>query len=429
MRAAASMVLSDPVHGFISVPRGVIDVLLHTPHVQRLRRIRQLGVGFLVFPGAEHSRFTHAIGAMALMRKTLDILANKGTPVSEEEKLAAMAAALLHDVGHAPFSHSFEYCLIPGVAHEAITAALIGSLAQEIGPPLDLALAMFEGSYERSFFHDLISSQLDMDRLDYLRRDSHFTGVIEGRIGVERILRTMCVHPKSGGPGSHVAVEWKGVYAVENMLITRHLMYWQVYLHKAVVAGDQLLSAVVRRVRQCVAEDNTGALHGMTPALAYFMERSLDASATDDADVLDAFLRLDDSDVVSSLKSWQRSTDKVLADLARRFLRRDMPRCTFLDAPPTSSAVHEWQDQVALWLCATGLSLPEHAAQDVGYYLTTDCARGAAYPLGAGPIRVLTRDGQLRELSAVADTPALKALTSIVEKPFVCCPKGISLVR
>ncbi len=427
MRAADSVYLSDPVHGFVSVPRDVLLPLLQTPHVQRLRRIRQLGVGFLVFPGAEHSRFTHATGAMALMQDALDILKGKGTPISREERQAAMAAALLHDIGHAPFSHTLEFRLIKKTPHEVISGILIKSIADKVGPPLDLALGMFNGTYERSFFHDLITSQLDMDRLDYLRRDSHLTGVIEGRIGLERILHTMCVHPTSGGSGSHVAVEWKGIYAVENMLIARHLMYWQVYLHKAVVAGDQLLYSVIRRARKWLAEENDDAVAGMMPPLRFFLERAIHESDLADKSVLNAFLRLDDTDVLGSLKAWVGSPDKILADLAQRFLQRNMFRCTFLDAAPPEHKIEEWKERVADVLCAQGLSTPPSAIEDATYYLTTDRARHAAYARSEGPIRIVNKRGELCELSDIADTPAIKALTNFVEKSYVCYPKEIDL--
>ncbi len=427
MRAADSVYLSDPVHGFISVPRDVLLPLLQTPHVQRLRRIRQLGVGFLVFPGAEHSRFTHATGAMALMQDALDILEGKGTPISKEERQAAMAAALLHDIGHAPFSHTLELHLIQDTPHEAISGILIKSIADKVGPPLDLALAMFNGSYERSFFHDLIASQLDMDRLDYLRRDSHLTGVIEGRIGLERILHTMCVHPTSGGPGSHVAVEWKGIYAVENMLIARHLMYWQVYLHKAVVAGDQLLCSVIKRARKWLAEGNDDAIAGMTPPLRFFLERTIHKSDLADRSVLNTFLRCDDTDVVGSLKAWASSPDKILADLAQRFLQRDMFRCTFLDVEPPECKMGGWKERIADLLCVKGLSTPPCAIEDATYYLTKGRARHAAYARSEGPIRVVNKSGELCELSGIADTPAIEALTNFVEKVFVCYPKEIDL--
>ena len=242
-------IFSDPVHGFISVPKGLILDVMGSEEVQRLRRIRQLGVGHMVFPGAEHSRFGHALGAMALMQDALTSLSGKGTKISAVEMEAAMAAALLHDVGHGPFSHTLEHELLTDFQHEQMSRALLERLNTQYKGKLDLTLAMFDDTYERRWFHQLISSQLDMDRLDYLRRDSYYTGVVEGRIGAGRIIKTLQVHPGETPDQDRIVVESKGAYAVENFLIARRLMYWQVYLHKTVLAGDYVLRSVVRRVR------------------------------------------------------------------------------------------------------------------------------------------------------------------------------------
>ncbi len=425
--AAGSIYVSDPVHGFISVPNKVLFPLLQTPHVQRLRRIRQLGIVPLVFPGAEHTRFAHAVGAMALMGRALRFLAQAGTPISRTERYAAMAAALLHDVGHTPLSHALEGRLILKTSHEVISAALIRSLCEKLGPPLDLALEIFNGSYDRTFFHELISGQLDTDRLDYLQRDSHFTGVIEGRIGIERILHTMCVHPVAGGKGSHIAVRAKGISAVENMLIARRLMYWQVYLHKTVIAGDRVLWSVFDRARSCLQEGNLCAVEGVVPALRFFLEQSLPESALNNPEVLDRFLRLDDTDVWVSLKAWSTSTDRILADLAGRFLRRDLFRCTFLDKYPSASIQEEWGARVRDSLCAKGLSTPHAAAGDVHYYLAVGCAKQAAYTHTCEKIRVVDKQGKLFYLSKVSDAASLQTLTEFAGKPYVCYPKDVAL--
>ena len=365
----------------------------------------------------------HAAGVMALMQDTLDILVSKGTPISQEERQAAMAAALLHDIGHAPFSPYVRIPADPGYTTRGYQCRPDPVARQYCEVPLIWRWAMFNGTYERSFFMTFISSQLDMDRLDYLRRDSHFTGVKEGRIGVERILHTMCVHPTIGGPDSRLAIEWKGIYAVEKMLMARHLMYWQVYLHKTAVAGDQLLWAIARRARWCLAEGDEDALVGMTPALRFFLENTVLESALKDPVVLDAFVRLDDMDIFSSLKAWISSSDRILSDLARRFLQRDLPRCTFLDATPLASTRNDWKDRVADMLRKEGLSTSQTMFDDADYYLTVDHARHAAYAHATGPIRILTDGKELRELSDIADTPTIKALTTFVEKPYVCYPK------
>ena len=382
-------------------------------------------MGFLVFPGAEHSRFTHAMGAMALMKQTLDILSRKGTPISPEERSAAMAAALLHDVGHAPFSHTLEFQLIRDTPHEAISAALMQSLVPAHGSLVELALSMFNGTYDRSFFHLLVASQLDMDRLDYLRRDSHFTGVMEGRIGVERILSTLRVEPVAGGPGSQIVVEQKGIYAIENMLIARRLMYWQVYLHRTVVAADNLLLSIIARVRNLMAEHNERVVAGIAEPLRFFLTGHFTASSLEDPQVREAFLRLDDADVIGSLKAWRSSSDRILADLCRRFLDRELFRCQFLPEPPTDEEIDEWRDKVAAFLCRTGLSTKQSAAEDSDHYLAFGQAEQSAYVNVEGAIRILNRRGKLSELSDYADIPSIKALTTFVEKPYVCFPKDL----
>ena len=427
MPSRGSIYLSDPVHGFVDVPRETILPILETRHVQRLRRIRQIGVAYLAFPGAEHTRFTHAVGAMALMQDTLKILARHGTPISHEEHAAALAAVLLHDIGHAPFSHSCEKRLILETPHEDISGALIKSLASELGPPVDLALKMFNNEYERSFFYELIASQLDMDRMDYLRRDSHFTGVIEGRIGVERILYSMRVHPVAGQAGSHIAVVSKGVYAVEKMLNARRLMYWQVYLHKTVVAGDQMLWSTLQRARSCFAEGNLEAVAGITPALRFFLAHRWSRSHLENAAVLEAFLCIDDTDILASFKAWCGSTDKILADLSRRFMWRDLFRCTFLDAMPPEALINMWRERVADWLLGDGLSTPQCAWEDAALYLNVGYAEHAPYRKSEDVIRVIDRQGVLRDMMALGDAPFIEALTNFVEKPYVCYPKDADL--
>ncbi len=418
---------SDPVHGFISVPRGLLLDLVQTPEVQRLRRIRQLGMGHLVFPGAEHTRFTHALGAMALMHDTLVGLAEKGTPIAPDEHTAALAAALLHDVGHGPFSHTLEHELIHRFEHEAMSRALLVGLNERFGGVLDLAVGIFDGTYRRPFFHQLVSSQLDMDRLDYLRRDSFYTGVVEGRVGVERILKTLRVHPVEGGPGARIVIESKGIYAVENFLIARRLMYWQVYLHKTVLAGDQVLQGAFRRARTHVRRGAVEAVAGASPALLFFLENPIDAGQVERLDIRRAFCALDDSDVLYSLKRWMHSPDGILADLARRFIDRDFFRTTFLTEPPTQEQIEAWQRRIARWLREAGLSDAARAREDASYYLTLDFSRHSAYERIEDSIAVLDRDGTVRELSEMTDTAAIEALTRFVVKPYVCYPKEVPI--
>jgi hypothetical protein len=414
---------SDPVHGFISVPRNLLFDLIGTPEVQRLRRIRQLGVGYLVFPGAEHSRFGHALGAMALMHDTLASLAEKGTPIAPDEHTAACAAALLHDIGHGPFSHTLEHELIRGFRHEAMSRVLLEHLDARFGGRLRDAIAIFDGTYPRPFFHALVSSQLDMDRLDYLRRDSHYTGVVEGRVGVERIIKTLRVVEHDGV--ERMAIEAKGFHAVENFLFARRLMYWQVYLHKAVLAGDHVLRAILRRVRHLVAGGEPDAVSGGAPDFMFFLRNDVQAGSLSEPDVRDRYCALDDADMLFSIKHWMSSTDPVLSDLATRFIHRRLPAVTYFPAPVEPAVLDTWRGAVARWLVDRGMSDEGRAAGDAAYYVTAGTARHSAYDTSDTGIAILARDGSLADMGSAAESAPIAALGDGEEKHFVCHPKEV----
>jgi HD superfamily phosphohydrolase len=417
---------NDPVHGFVAVPKGLLLSLVETPEFQRLRRIRQLGLGFLVFPGAVHTRFEHGLGAMALMHDVLTTLGEKGTLVATDELEGALAAALLHDVGHGPFSHTLEHELLPtgpsGAAphHEHLSRALMARLNDRLGGALDVALAIFDGSYPRPFFHGLLASQLDMDRLDYLRRDAFYTGVAEGGVGVQRVVKTMRVHPTSGGSGSRVVIEAKGSYAVENVLLSRR-MYWQVYLHKTVLAADHVLRGAFARARSRWGTD--AALDETAPPFAFFVAQRATADDLARPDVLDAFTALDDADVLYSLKRWAGARDRVLADLARRMVNRDLFRTVFLEQEPDTETLGQWRADAARWLVAEGLSAPAEAADDAALYVTTGVAHLSTYRATRDAICILERDGRVRELSDTADG----GFAAAAAKPYVCFPKSLAL--
>ncbi|PSQ95399.1 MAG: HD family phosphohydrolase [Bacteroidetes bacterium SW_11_64_17] len=419
---------SDPVHGFISVPKNVIMDLIQTPEVQRLRRIRQLGVGHLVFPGAEHTRFNHALGAMALMQDALTNLSEKGTPIDPDERTAALAVALLHDVGHGAFSHTLEHELIEDFSHEDMSRVLLVDLNERMDGTLDTALAIFDDTYERSFFHQLVSSQLDMDRLDYLRRDSFYTGVAEGEVGVQRLLKTMRVHPLAGGPDAEVMIEAKGIYAVENFLISRRLMYWQVYLHKTVLAGDELLRGLLHRAQKHLGGESTPDwLQRGSRALLFFLRNDIHVDQIETPEVRDHYLQLDDTDVLFSLKQWMQGPDPVLADLCRRFINRVFLRVTFLSDKPSASQLDAWRAQVADWLVEQDLVARTEADAAAQHYLTVNVSRHTAYDSHQELIAVLGRDNTAQELSEVADTTTISELTGFVEKPYVCYPKPVDI--
>lgn len=419
-------IFSDPVHGFISVPRGIVLDLIKTPEVQRLRRIRQLGIGYLVFPGAEHSRFGHALGAMALMHDALSSLAEKGTDISPEEQTAALVAALLHDVGHGPFSHTLEHELINDFEHEHMSRLLIARLNERTGGAITLALRVFDNAYERPFFYQLISSQLDMDRLDYLRRDSYYTGVAEGRVGVDRIIKTLRVHPDDGSAEDEIVVEEKGLHAVENFLIARRLMYWQVYLHKTVLAGDHLLKSTIRRARTNFASHDLEAVDGTTPAFQFFLENNISSSDLDRADVISQYCALDDSDIIYSLKRWASSRDRVLADLSRRILERDFFRVTFTQEPASIDEQARLREHTQKYLLNSGISTVESVELDTEYYLAFDESGHEAYERAENSIGVVRRDGRVVELSEATQMSAVAGIASPEHRPYMCFPKEAS---
>lgn len=418
MQVSADKIFTDPVHGFIAVPKPHVLNLLQTAVVQRLRRIRQLGLGHYVYPGAEHSRFGHALGAMALMRDALDALRRKGTSISDDEYLAALSAALLHDIGHGPFSHTLEYSLIADLDHEAMSRRLIQGLQRSVGGFMDLTLAIFDNTYERRFFHRLVSSQLDMDRLDYLRRDSFYTGVAEGRIGVPRIIQSLTLH----GDDEELVVEEKGIYAVESFLIARRLMYWQVYLHKTVIAGDQLLRSILERARQ-LARIDVRLLDSASAPLLYFLSSDHITRDIVHDELVEQYCLLDDTDILYSIKRWTASKDRVLADLSRRFLTRRFPRVTFRNEPVSAAELAEYEHEVFDWLQTTVGVEPSEMDKVVPLYVTAGLAKHSAYKTNYQSIRVLGKSGDVDELSAIADSPSVSALTQFEQKPYICRPK------
>ncbi len=420
-------IFADPVHGFVSVPRQLLLPLIHTPEVQRLRRIRQLGVGNLVYPGAEHTRFGHALGAMALMQDALNVLSEKGTAISPEEYTAALAAALLHDIGHGPFSHTLEHVLIEDFHHESMSRVLIELLNNRFPGQLDLVLQIFDNTYNRPFFHQLISSQLDMDRLDYLRRDSFHTGVAEGEVGVPRIIKTLRVHPIEGGADARIAIEPKGVYAVENFLFARRLMYWQVYLHKTVVAGDRLLYGIIRRARDLIQRGVPEVEARCSPPLFFFLSNQVKGNEIQHPTVIEAYCDLDDTDIVYSLKQWMRCEDPILADLCRRFISRSFLRVTYMDTVPSPDTIAAWEDKVARWLQQRFKLSATKAEAAVPYYLSHGELNHVSYRSDRDPIDVIAHTKEIKELSVVTDNAAVTALTQLVRKPFVCYPKATNL--
>jgi len=330
-------ILNDPVYGFITIPSELIFTIIDHPYFQRLRRIKQLGLTDFVYPGALHTRFHHAIGAMHLMSITLDNLRIKGTEITEEEYEAALIAILLHDIGHGPFSHALEYSLLKGVPHEELSLLTIELLNQEFGGKLELSLRIFKNQYERKFFHQLVSSQLDIDRLDYLQRDCFFTGVSEGTIGADRIIKMMDVKD------DQVVIEEKGIYSIENFLSARRLMYWQVYLHKTTVSAEKMLIKLIQRAKFL---RQSGTNFTITEEFDFFLNQNLSiADFRTNPDYLRLFLEMDDLDIWGAIKLWKNHPDYVLRNISQMFLTRNLYKINLTNEPFSAEEIIQLKEK------------------------------------------------------------------------------------
>ncbi len=396
-------IFNDPVQGFITVPKGIILQLIDHPYVQRLRRIRQLGLGYLVFPGAEHSRFSHALGSLELGQRVLRNLREKDTTISDKEYEATLIALLLHDVGHGPLSHTLEHTLIKNFTHEKMSLAIMKELNIQFKGALDTAIQIFTNQYPKKFLHQLVSSQLDLDRLDYLRRDSFFTGVSEGTVGINRILKTMRVFK------GNIVIEKKGIYALENYIIARRLMYMQVYLHKTVLSADALLRSIFLRVEDLLNMKYT--LHFASPKLEYFIKEKPSAKKQISKKAIGLYTALDDYDVYQNIKEWQFSTDTILADLCTRFLNRDLFRTTFISHAPSNEYKETIHNKTKSELKKLKLPVSNNEAC---YYYKFDVNKTEAYTYQNDSIWILD-DNEAIEFSKAADTKSIIALT----KPLV----------
>jgi len=375
--------------------------------MQRLRRISQLGLSHLVYPGAVHNRFHHAVGCMHLMQEAIDSLRNKGVDITEAEAEAACLAILLHDVGHGPFSHALEHSIVQGVTHEDISALIMGRLNEELGGALDLAIEIFNDHHPKAFLHQLVSSQLDMDRLDYLSRDSFYSGVTEGKVGSERILKMLNV------VDGQLVVEEKGIYSIEKFIVARRLMYWQVYLHRTVLSAEHMLMLVLRRAKHLAQQ---GEAIFASPALSLFLHDNLDrAQFLADPAVLERFCELDDSDIFVAMKAWRHHPDKVLSLLSSRLLDRGLFRIELRPEPFYQAEVDERKEATAIHFGFT----PEEA----DFMVSNARIDNKAYvPRG---IMVLYKDGQVRDFAEANDHLNLQLLSKPVEKSFLCYAKDV----
>jgi len=402
-------IINDPVYGFITISSDLLFDLVEHPYFQRLRRIKQLGLADFVYPGALHTRFHHALGAMHLMSQALRALQEKGHLIWEPELEAAQAAILLHDLGHGPFSHVLEKVLMPGVAHESVTLAMMKELNRQMDGRLDIAIQMFEGVYPRKFFHQMISSQLDMDRMDYLNRDSFYTGVIEGSIGADRLIKMFDISQ------DQLVIEEKGLLSIENFLHARRLMYWQVYLHKTLLSAQAMLTQILGRARELTAK---GEKLFATPDFFRFLEKKFLADFEFNPDLLESFNNLDDNDVWASVKGWTKHPDPVLSTLCKALLDRHLFKITFFDTVPGEKILNPLREK----LLSEGISESE-----LSYFLVTGETTNWAYEKEQDPIKVKMKDGTLLDIADASDIPTIEALTKIVRKYYVCWGKNVSL--
>ena len=404
-------IVNDPVHGFIRIPNERLFDLISHPYFQRLRRIRQMGLAELVYPGALHTRFHHALGAMHLMMLALDRLRDKGHEISEAEYEAATIAILLHDIGHGPFSHVLEHAILDGVPHEQISLLFMQALDAHFGGALEMAVAIFEDRYPRPFFHQLVSSQLDMDRLDYLQRDCFYTGVQEGKVGGDRIIRMLDVVDE------RIVIEEKGIYNVENFLNARRLMYWQVYLHKTSVGSEVMLVQLLRRARRLLT---AGEAIPASEPLTFFLQAPI---GLDDfrqrPECLEAFARLDDFDLWAAIKSWASYPDPVLHHLSTMLLGRQL---FSTDITPTKPA----PERIKQVRKATQQHF-DLSAEEARYFSDSGKITNAGYLRYNQEINIKMKDGRILDVAQASDLPNIKALGKIVRKYYLSFPKVITL--
>lgn len=396
-------IINDPVYGFITLRHSFILELIDHPWYQRLRRIAQLGLSHLVYPGAIHNRFQHAIGAMHLMQLAIDEIRLRGHEITEEEEIGLLAAVLLHDIGHGPFSHALEFSIVDGLHHEDISSIIMEKLNRQFEGKLTLAIEIFNNRYHKKFLHQLVSSQLDMDRLDYLARDSFFSGVVEGQVGSERILKMLDV------VGDQLVVEEKGIYSIEKFIVARRFMYWQVYLHKTVLSAEFMLVNVLKRAK-FLAEQ--GRELYASPALDYFLRNKVSKEIFNNSEIaLNFYTALDDFDITGAVKVWANHSDRVLSMLSSRIIGRDLFKIELQKDPISSVRIAEKMGEISK---AFGFS-----AEEASYFVISQSVDNKAYNREDDGIRILMKSGEVKDAAEVSDHLNLDALSKSVQKYFI----------
>lgn len=398
-------IINDPIYGFITIPKGVIFDLIEHPYFQRLRRISQMGMSYLVYPGAHHTRFHHALGCLYIMDKALQVLKSKGVEISHEEHEAAMIAILLHDIGHGPFSHAMEHSIVENIHHEQISLQFMEALNEEFNGSLTLGINIFKGVYQRTFFNQLVSGQLDMDRTDYLKRDSFYTGMAEGNINTDRILAMLNVKDDK------LVVEEKGVYTIEKFLVARRLMYWQVYLHKTSLVAEQILVRVLKRAKEL---SSMGVDLKGSSALKYFLTEQITES-TFNGKALGIFASLDDYDIISAMKEWVHHDDFVLRTLSEIIIYRRLLQIKIKKKPFSEEFVEQQINKV--------IDHCNISREEALYFVFGGTISNQAYTFKKQGIDILTRKGKVVDVVAASDQLSLKALSKEVIKNYICYPK------
>ena len=400
-----SKIINDPVFGFIKIPRGLLLNIVQHPLMQRLTRINQLGVASVVYPGARHTRFQHSIGAFHLMSEAIISLQQKGNFIFDSEAEAVQAAILMHDIGHGPFSHVLEHSIISGISHEEISLMMMEKINHDLNEQLNLAIKIFKDEYPKKFLHQLISSQLDMDRLDYLRRDSFYTGVTEGNIGSARIIKMLNVY------NDHLAVESKGIYSIENYLTSRRLMYWQVYLHKTAVAYEKVLVNALMRAKELIRQGNELFA---TPALQYFLSNDVNAQwFADDGTTLSMYQELDDNDIWSSLKVWKHHDDVILSTLSTDMVERKIFKVEVYDESIPEERIETISKEISSKM---GISVNDAKT----YMMNVSEIQKDMYDTNDDSITILYKDDVTKDISDASELLNVQLLSKKIRKYYLC---------
>ena len=400
-------IFNDPIYGFITIPNSIIFHLIEHPYFQRLRRISQMGMSYLVYPGAHHTRFHHALGSMFLMQKAVQVLRSKAVVISEDEEQALYVAIMLHDIGHGPFSHAMEHSIVENIPHEHLSLKFMEFLNTKFNRQLDLAISIFRGEYPRKYMGQLISSQIDMDRADYLKRDSFYTGVAEGNINSERLITMLNV------VDDELVIEEKGVYSIEKFLIARRFMYWQVYLHKTGIVAEELLMRALKRAKFLV---ENGIPVNASSALLYFLERKIRLSEVT-SKVLSQFALLDDYDIIFALKNWMCHKDFVLSELSKMIINRQLLKIKLKTKPV---AKRKTQNLIAQVMAKHNLS-----SEEASYFVFTNAITNRAYNPKAQPVNILMKTGEIKPLNKVSHHLNIGSMSKVVTKYYICYPKSL----